>query len=385
MQPVIQAQRATKWIFFICGLGISSWAPMVPFAKERLGLNDANLGWLLLLIGAGAIIMMPVAGILVHKRGSRVVILGAALLMSVLLPMLIIMPTVIGLAMSLFFFGVSVGAIDVAMNIQAVQVQNLKGSAIMSSLHGLYSVGGLAGSIGLGLLIKAGLSPGAAAIAIAISIMVIAFTKYTLLLTAETEKKVMQEFTTVQELRYRKFDWLKGSVIFLGSMCFITFLAEGALLDWSAVFLREYRHVDETCTGMGYAAFSIAMAVMRLLGDGIVTRFSEKLVVFWGSIIAACGMMIAIITPWLGTTLLGFMLVGLGAANIVPVFFSEAGRIKNLSPSVAIPAVTTMGYAGQLAGPAMLGFIAYRYSLAAALGFNAFLLSLVAVAYYFKK
>lgn len=385
MQEVIKAQRATKWIFFICGLGISSWAPMVPFAKERLALNDASLGWLLLLIGAGAIIMMPVTGVLVHRLGSRIVVLGAALLMSALLPLLVVMQSLIGLAIVLFLFGMAVGTIDVAMNTQAVQVQNLKGTPIMSSFHGLYSVGGLAGSIGLGLLIKAGLSPVAAAVAIAISILVIAITKYTHLLTPDLEKKALQQFSAVPVKTNSRFSWLTGSVIFLGAMCFITFLAEGALLDWSAVFLRENRHVDEAFTGMGYAAFSIAMAVMRLLGDKIVSKLSEKVVVFWGSIIAASGMAIAILTPWLTTTLLGFMLVGIGAANIVPVFFSEAGRIKNVSASIAIPAVTTIGYAGQLAGPALLGFIAFKFSLTAAFGFNAFLLSLVAVAYYFKK
>lgn len=322
---------------------------MVPFAKERLELNDASLGWLLLLIGAGAIIMMPVTGILVHKRGSRIVILGAAILMSVLLPLLIIMQSVVGLAIVLFLFGVSVGTIDVAMNTQAVVVQNLKGTAIMSSFHGLYSVRGLAGSIGLGLLIKAGLSPVVASVAIAISILIIAFSQYKLLLTAESEKKAQQQFSVAQEAASGRFSWLKGSVIFLGTMCFITFLAEGAMLDWSAVFLLENRHVDEALTGIGYAAFSVAMAVMRLLGDGIVSRFSEKTVVFWGSIIAASGLALAVITPWLATTLLGFMLVGTGAANIVPVFFSAAGRLKNTPAPVAIPAVTTLGYMGQLA------------------------------------
>lgn len=386
MQAVIKAQRATKWIFFICGLGISSWAPMVPFAKERLGLNDESLGWLLLLLGAGALVMMPLTGILIHRSGSRVVMLCAALLLSVLLPLLIIIPSLAGLAIALFFFGAAVGMIDVAMNTQAVQVQNLKGKPIMSSFHGLYSVGGLAGSIGLGLLIKTGLSPVTAAVTIATAMTFIAVTQFKNLLAVKAEKEAQQKFTiTTDTVTAKWFSWLNVSVIFLGAMCFITFLAEGALLDWSAVFLRETRHVDEALTGMGYAAFSIAMAVMRLLGDGIISKLSEKTVVFRGSIIAAAGMALAIISPWLVLTLFGFMLVGIGAANIVPVFFSAAGRLKNIPAAVAIPAVTTMGYAGQLAGPAVLGFIAYRFSLSVALGFTGFLLLLVALAYYLKK
>lgn len=386
MVELARAQAATKWIFFICGLGLSSWAPMVPFAKERLGLDDASLGLLLLLLGAGAIVMMPVSGILVHRIGSKIVILCAAFLMSLLLPLLLIMPTITGLAIILFLFGVGIGTIDVAMNTQAVQVQNLKGKAIMSSFHGLFSVGGLAGSIGLGLLIKAGLQPVVAAFSIAVAVVGISIWQYKFLLDAKTEKAAAQKFSAVaDDTVSKRSSWLQGTVIFLGVMSFIVFLAEGALLDWSAVFLAENRNVEDALTGLGYASFSIAMAVMRLVGDGIVSKWNEKLVVFWGSIIAASGFIIAISFPWLITTLLGFMLVGIGAANIVPIFFSQGGRLKNVPASVAIPVITTLGYTGQLAGPAMLGFIASYSSLTVALGFNAVLLVIVATAYSVKK
>jgi MFS family permease len=171
----------------------------------------------------------------------------------------------------------------------------------------------------------------------------------------------------------------------MGLMCFIVFLSEGAMLDWSAVFLTENRGVDVALAGLGYAAFSVAMAIMRLLGDNIVSRLNSKTVVVYGSLLAAAGLFLVVLTPWLLTSLLGFILLGIGAANIVPVFFSEGGRLKNVSSTVAIPAISTLGYAGQLAGPATLGFIAHQSSLPVALGFTGFLMLIVGISYSFRN
>ncbi|MCX2477956.1 MFS transporter [Pedobacter sp. MC2016-15] len=380
--------RATQAIFFVCGLGISSWALMVPFAKERLALNDASLGLILLLLGGGAIAMMPVTGFLIYRFGSRIVILIAAIVVALTLPLLLVMSTVVSLGLVLFIFGAAIGTIDVAMNAQGVQIQNLHGKPIMSSLHGLFSAGGLIGSLGLGFLIKIGLSAVVGAVSLSALLLLIVLLQYRSLLTARHEKELIRQFQTETQSGETKTSgtpWLKRSVLYLGIMCFIVFLSEGAMLDWSAVFLKENREVDVTLAGLGYAAFSVAMAVMRLLGDKLVARLDGKTVVVYGSLIAAAGLFIAVLTPWLITSLLGFILLGIGAANIVPVFFSEGGRLKNVSSTVAIPAISTLGYAGQLAGPATLGFIAEHTSLPAALGFVGFLMLLVGISYSFKK
>nr|WP_068889929.1 MFS transporter [Pedobacter panaciterrae] len=385
IEKTIKARRATKAIFLVCGLGVSSWAPMVPYAKERLQLNDASLGLLLLLLGTGAISMMPVSGILSNRYGSRIVMLLSAIVMALTLPLLLIMNNVIWMGVVLFIFGSAVGTVDVAMNSHGVHVQNRFGKPIMSSLHGLFSVGGLLGSLGLGFLMKLGLEPITAAISIAVLLIIIVSWKYSDLFNLETERAAIQDFSSDdQNNNSRSFSWLTGSVLFLGAMCFAVFLAEGSMLDWSAVFLTENRKIDEELAGVGYAAFSIAMATMRLLGDKLVTHLDGSKVVIGGSLIGAAGIFLVILTPWLVTALLGFILLGLGAANIVPVFISEGGRLKNVSASVSIPAITTIGYAGQLAGPAMLGFIAHQYSLPIALGFSGFLLILVAIFYKMK-
>jgi predicted MFS family arabinose efflux permease len=380
-----KARSATQAIFLVCGFGVSSWAPMVPYAKDRLGLNDGTLGLLLLFLGAGAIIMMPVTGFFMHKIGTRRVIVITAILIAITLPMLLVLKSIVLMAIVLFIFGAGIGGIDVAMNAHGVQVQNLYNKPIMSSLHGLFSVGGLCGAMGIGFLIKMGLEPLVAAICISVLLLTIVLTQIKFLMDAKTEREVIQQFSNNNHPETgKKGSWLNGSIIFLGLMCFAVFLSEGAMLDWSAIFLRDNKGIDKALTGIGYASFSIAMATMRLVGDRIVAKIDGMFVVIYGGLIGAAGLALAIFTPWLITSLIGFVLLGIGAANIVPVFFSEGGRLKNVSSSIAIPAITTMGYAGQLAGPAILGFIAHHFSLPVALGFTGLLLLFVSTAYIVK-
>lgn len=387
LSPVKKAAFGIKAIFLICGLAISSWAPMVPLTKHRLGLNDANLGLLLLGLGAGAICLMPLSTSFSHKYGTRKVILYSSVLMAIMLPLLLIINSTIWMAVALFVFGAAVGTVDVAMNAHGVQVQNLYGKPVMSSFHGLFSVGGLLGSLGLGALMKAGLEPIIAASFISILLIVIVISQYRFLLDQDLEMQAIQKFSSDSnsQLNSSSSSWLNAGVLFLGAMCFIVFLSEGAVLDWSAIFLQENRGIDSRLSGIGYAAFSIAMATMRLLGDKLVSRFSGKKVVIGGSITAASGMLLIIFSPFLMITLAGFILLGIGAANIVPVFIGEGGKLKSVSALTAIPAITTMGYAGQLAGPALLGFIAYHFSLPMAFALIAFLLLTVASAYLLRN
>lgn len=369
-------RRAVLLIFLVCGLGLSSWAPMVPFTKERLGLNEAGLGVLLLGLGAGAIVMMPITGFLIQRYGSRRVMLLGGVALSLILPLLLLLVNPIAMGVALFFFGASIGAIDVAMNEQAIRVQRLYGRHIMSSFHGFFSIGGLLGALGLGALIKIGLSPLAAAIFISCVLLLIISSQYKQLLPFEAQQT---------EERGRRFYWPKSPVLYLGLMCFVVFLAEGAMLDWSAVFLQFNRGFDMAWAGGGYAAFSVAMAIMRLSGDRLMNKFSPHQMVIYGALVAAVGLFLAVGVPLNGVALFGFVLVGLGCANIVPVFFSAAGNMPHTPVHVALPTITTIGYAGQLAGPALLGFIAHGLSLPAALGFVGGLLLVVAISYRFYR
>ena len=370
-EKLIKARRATLLIFLVCGTGLASWVPMVPLAKIRLGLNDANLGLILLCLGAGAIVIMPFTSLLINRFGSRTIMLSASILLASMLPLLLFANTSISLAIALFLFGVGIGTIDVAMNAQAVIIQERLGKYIMSSFHGLFSLGGLFGSIGLGFLIKLGLSPLVGILSIALLLLVIALSQYKSLLPQEEETKLDSSSLIIP----------KGQVLILGLMCFVAFLAEGAVLDWSAVFLQFNRDFEAANAGLGFASFSVAMAIMRLSGDSLINKLGARKVVLYGGLIAAVGFLIAILLPFGIAALVGFILVGLGCANIVPVFFSTAGNLPNIPSSIAIAGVTTVGYIGQLAGPALLGFIAYLTSLPFALGLISILLLIVALTF----
>jgi fucose permease len=386
MNNLKRAKNATKTIFLVCGLAISSWAPMVPFVKDKLRINDGSLGLLLLFLGAGAIITMPLTGWLIHKIGTRIVIIVSAIVIAVSFPIVLSLNNWFEIAGILFIFGSGIGSIDIAINTHGVHVQNMADKPIMSSLHGLFSVGGLCGPILVGVLIKAGLAPPITAGVISMSLIAITLTQFSSLMDQNTEYEISAKFTNLTESEgNKKFSRLNGAVLFLGIMCFIAFLSEGAVLDWSAVFLRDNKGVDKAMAGIGYASFSIAMATMRLFGDRIVYRTKDTHVVIYGSIIAFAGFMLVVFASWLFAVLIGFVLIGVGAANIVPVFFTAAGRIRNVTSSKAVSVIGSMGYAGQLAGPAILGFIAHHFSLPAALFVTGLLLLSIGVAYQVKS
>lgn len=371
-------------IYFVCGLGLSSWAPLVPFAKERLALDEAGLGLLLLLLGTGAIIMMPISGILGQRYGNRIVIGCSALLLSLALPFLAFLDSSVLMGLSLFLFGAGVGTVDVAMNSMGVNIQNLHNRPVMSSFHGLFSLGGLFGSIGVGFLMKIGLEPLFAAICISILVMVTIGLQYNKLFDKETENATTNKNNDSETLlEEENASWWHRGVIFFGILCFIVFMVEGAVLDWSALYLRENRGIDEVWAGLGFATFSIAMALMRLLGDRMVEKYNNKVVVTGGSLIAASGLLLVITAPVLSISLLGFFILGCGAANIVPVFFNEAGKLKGIPTSIAVSAISTLGYSGMLLGPVGVGFVAQISSLAIAFAVAATLLAAVGILYLF--
>lgn len=310
---------------------------------------------------------MPFTGWLAQRIGSKIIMIIAALLLVVSLPALAVINSFAGMAITLFVFGAGIGSIDVAMNTHGSLVQSVSGKHIMSSLHGLFSVGGLCGPLLVSAFLKLGLSPFIAMVILAISILIMAVIWQKGLIKFDDEKSINESGDTDEEIGSKPSAWLNGTVIFLGVMCFISFLSEGAMLDWAALLLHDHRGADKDIAGIGYAAFSIAMATMRFAGDKIITRFSSHTVVVMGSIVAFIGYSCILFIDLLPITLLGIVLIGIGAANIVPVFFSRAGSMKIVSGAAAVAAMGTIGYTGQLAGPAILGFLAQHFSLPLAL------------------
>lgn len=362
------ATRATRLIFLTSGIGMASWAPMVPYAKARLGLDDADLGLVLLAFGGGSMVSMPLVGWLTHRYGNRKVISVAGLMLCVAIPLLAIVPNAPALAAVLLYFGAMLGAVDVAMNAHAVEVERRDGRALMSGFHGLFSIGGLAGAAIMSTLLALGLTLWTGALAIALLLALIVLSQRSSLLPGVDDAA---EWSTVFRLP-------RGLVLLLGVLCFVSFLAEGSMLDWSAVLLRDFRGFSAASAGIGYACFSVAMAAGRLAGDRVVERLGPVSAVRIGAGTAAIGFLLAAMAPWPAASLSGFVLIGLGASNIVPVMFSAAGRLPGNPPAISIAAVTMLGYAGLLSGPALIGFMAHASSLPVALAVVAGLLLLVA-------
>jgi predicted MFS family arabinose efflux permease len=333
---------------------MAAWAPLVPFAKARIGINDGVLGLLLLCLGGGSIVAMPLAGAFAARVGCRRVIIVSALIVCLALPLLALVASLPLLVSALLLFGAGLGAIDVSMNIQAIIIERESGRPMMSGFHGLFSLGGIVGAAGVTALLAAGASP-VTAMFVVITGIAVALAKAAPHLLPYGGQSAGPGFALP-----------RGIVLFIGGLCFILFLTEGAVLDWSAVFLTSVRGVDASYAGLGYAAFALTMTTGRLLGDRIVQQLGNAKIIALGGICAATGFAVATLVPSWPAALLGFALVGAGCSNVVPVLFTSVGRQTVMPDNVAVPAITTIGYAGILLGPAAIGFVAHAASLSTA-------------------
>jgi MFS family permease len=345
------ARLSTRLGFLVAGLLMASWAPQVPFAAARLGLGDSALGLLLLCLGIGSLLAMQVTGAAVARFGSRAVTLVSGAGLCLTLPLLAYAYTPFFLGAALLIFGASIGAMDVAVNVHAVEVEHAVGEPLMSGFHGMYSLGGLVGAAGGTVLLTAGLSPTAAASSAAVVSAVLLVLSAPGLLRSRSAHEAPL------------FVIPRGVVILIGVLACIAFLTEGAILDWSALLLTGSFAVPAAQAGIAYALFSIAMTVGRLTGDFVVKRLGQGRTLLCGGLMVTGGFAVLVWVPSAWLAFCGFLLIGLGAANLVPILFSTAGRQNVMPPVLAIAAMTTLGYAGILAGPAAIGYIASLTSL----------------------
>lgn len=362
----------TRTIFLINGLGMSAWAPLVPFARDRLQLSGASLGALLLCLGIGSLTAMPVTGTLVARFGCRRVMCFSTLLVLMMMPLLATADSHLVMAAALMLFGAGLGMLDVAMNYQAVQVEQAADKPMMSGFHGFFSLGGILGAGTVSLLLSQSFTPLAATLVVMAVMLLLLLWRLPVLIN--------------ERLHQPDQPWLvipRGWVAFLGLLCFILFLAEGAVLDWGALLLLQNPEMSPAWAGLGYAVFSVAMTLGRFSGDKIIQRFGRYPVMLTGALTAAAGMSLAVWLPWPEIALLAFLLVGFGLSNTVPMLFNAAGNQQDMPANLAISAMTTLGYAGILSGPALIGFISQWISLSGA--FLAIALLLLAVAASARK
>lgn len=357
IDPQIQlnVQRlSTRFSFFGLGFATAAWAPLIPFAQQRLNFNHADFGLLLLCSGLGAMIAMPATGHLVQRIGCRIPLGFALILLAILLPCLTLWNTSAMMAVSLFLFGMAAGSLGVALNIQAVIVEKNSQKPLMSGFHGMCSLGGLAGVLMVTVLLALGVAPLISALAISVLVLVLSLIAVPFGLKT-VEEKVQQNGQTGQNLMGRRFP--TPLIILIGIACFIVFMIEGAAMDWGGIYLSHEYGVNAAFAGLAYTFFAIAMTLGRFSGHYFIQRLGEKKLLGYSALCATTGLVFVSITPhWLGV-LGGYALVGLGCSNIVPIMFSRAGRQEFMSKTAALSCVSTLAYTGILVGPALIGMI----------------------------
>ena len=366
-------QHSTRLLFLLAGFSAAAWASLVPVAKAATGVNEGQLGLVLLCLGIGSLLAIPVSGVVSTRHGCRKVLMVCGVALCACLPLLASVQNVFTLAAALFFFGAMIGTFDCVMNIQAVIVERDSKRPLMSGFHGFYSLGGLLGAATTSTIMDLGVSPFATVSAIALA---------GVLLLMLIRRHVLPYGNPAEG---PPFALPRGEVLFLGMLCMTVFLVEGSMMDWSAVMLTENHGMPVAQAGYGFAAFSLTMTFGRLTGDRIVARVGRRSVVTVGGLLAMGGILLATLVPLWQAALLGYAMVGLGCSNIVPVLFTAVGRQTSMPQSVAVPAMSTLGYAGVLAGPAAIGFIAHHSSLPMAFLLVAALMLFVAISGRFLK
>lgn len=359
MPQIRSPWRAVAAMFILNGALFGIWASRVPAVKQIHDLTPSSLGLLLLLMAAGAILSFPIAGRAADAIGCATITKRIAIVYVACLIFIAFSPSVMILGIALFLFGAAHGAMDVAMNTWAGEAERVLKRPVMSSFHAMFSLGA-----GLG----AASGYFAATLDLSISSHFVlagaAFTAITLPLawiewTSETSK---------QKASGSLFSFPKGALLAVGFVAFCSSMGEGAMADWSAVFLVLTARVQEAQAALGYTVFSVAMVLMRLMGDRIVQRFGIVNSARFAGLAAACGSAIAVFFGTFTFSLIGFVLMGIGYAVVMPLAFSRAANDPNIAPGQAIASVSTLGYGGILLGPPLIGFAADLTSIRAAFG-----------------
>jgi len=351
-----RARLGTSLLFFLHGLIVSTWLSRIPAFQSHLQIRPGQLGLALLGTACGALVSMPITGALVSRYGSRFSATASSVLMAASLLLMPLAPNRWWLTGALVVFGVFSGAMNVSMNAQAVFLEQRYGRAIMSSFHALFSLGAMSGAALGGVAAARGIVP-ARHFAVGAAVYILAALLCGPMLLASDRGRPGQP----------AFARITRPLAGLGCLAFCILLNEGAMADWSSVYMRRSLMTSDAQAATGYAAFSFAMAAGRLAGDWMTEHFGRVNIVRFGALLAAVGLGVGLLFPSVSSTLTAFVAVGAGFSAIVPLAFGAAGR-NSSSAGAGLAAVNTAGYLGFLSGPAVIGLSADVMGLRVSLG-----------------
>ncbi|MEO7242124.1 MAG: MFS transporter [Variovorax sp.] len=367
------ARFATSAIFFANGVVIATWVVRVPSVRDALGLSTVEVGLALLGMAVGSLIAMPQTGALAARYGTRRVTVTAGALMMIALLLPFLAPSIWTLFAALAVLGACNGVMDVAMNAQGVAVERALGKPVMSSFHAFYSLGNLCGAVVGSVLLgwHVGRLPHALIITLCMGAMVLGCGRWLLHKSADEPDPSPTDSTSTPASSPHFLIWM------LGALCFLGMLGEGSLGDWSGLYSKDVLGVSGAALGAAYTAFALTMTLGRSVGDRWRSLYGDRRVVTVGGLVSGIGLGLGLLTLNPYVALVGFLAFGLGIANLVPVLFSTAGRALS---GRGIARVATIGYAGFLAGPPLIGFVSEMTSLRIGLGITALCLLLVGLA-----
>ena len=357
-QPVIH-RIAISIFFFCCGFIFSSWAARIPLIKEAFHFNEAELGAVLFMLPLGSLVALPFAGWAVAYFGSRNVTSIAAILYALLLVIIGYSNSVLMLSAVLFLFGFCGDVLNISMNTQALLVQEeMYTKPLMSSFHGMWSIGAMAGALMGGITMKSSMGTSEHFLAVAsVTVLVSIFFLFHLI------KK-----DTPHSKEKKLFAWPDKALWLLGAICFCCALCEGAMADWSSLYYKQVMKDINRVSTTGYTAFAFLMALGRLIGDRLTAKIGNRGIIMMDSILIVSGLGLAICIQEPIFVIIGFGLVGFGASTIIPIVYTLAGKTKTMTTSAALAAVSTVGFTGFLIGPPVIGFVANEIGLRWALG-----------------
>lgn len=346
-------RRGVSIFFFLHGLCFATWASRIPTIQSNLNLSASALGTILFALPVGFFISLAFAGNLIAKIGSKNAVLLSAVMYSISLMCIGISGSAAHVAGSLLAFGFFANLLNISINTQAVAVEKLYQKRLMASFHGLWSLAGFAGAAIGAWMIGRSVPPLQHFMIIGAIFLLTISVCASLLIKKDSSKGTKVPFLALPD----------KALLGLGLIAFCSMMVEGAMFDWSGIYMINVVQVSSELTGVGYTTFMIAMASMRFVADGLAGRFGLRRLLQMSGILTTIGLLLVIVQPEFLTTVIGFLLIGMGVSSVVPMVYSAAGKSKTMAPGTAITAVSSLGFLGFLIGPPSIGFIAEASSL----------------------
>lgn len=359
---------SAKAFYFLGGFGFTSWASLIPFLRQQLQIQDDHLGFLLLAVGLGALIMMMLAGSIAGRLGCRRSLTIAGLAIAVVLNVLCYVPAYAAALVMAVLLGSSLGLLDVVVNINGIFIERKVHKRLMSGLQAMWSLGNFAGAAFFASLLHLGFYWKIVMIAgaVFIGLCVCFFAPH---LHGERQASGKGASLVLP----------KGKIVLIGLVCTIAFLVEGSINDWSGVFMTTEKGIDISQSGLGLTLFTASAFLARLPGDSLTMHFGPRRLLVLSLPVAFAGFLGILLISGGPLLFASYILIGVGCANTVPIFYSSLGTQKDMPVADAVAAVSTIGYAGILLAPAVLGFIGRAFSLTASFALVTALLVIMSI------